>query len=69
MKSEVECIGGRQDVLGFQKILWIRIIITVNHKPLTVECSNVTFSDSDTTTSIRKDIQGSLFILLVFEPA
>ena len=55
LKSEVECLGGRPDVLGVQNIFWYRIIIIVNQNPLMTECRNVVFFDSDTVTDRRKD--------------
>ena len=67
LKSEVECLGGRQGALIAQNNLWIRIIIIVYHNPLTTECSDVVFGDSDTATDRSKDRQGNLFILLVSE--
>ena len=65
---EVECLGGRQYVLGIQNILWFRLINIVNHNPVTTDCSGVFFGGSYTATSISKDRQGSLFIILVSEP-
>ena len=59
--------GQAQHTRG-EKILWIRIIITVKHNTLTTDCRNMLFSESYTTTVISKDIQGSLFILLFSEP-
>ena len=66
LKSEVDCIWGRKDVLGDRKILWSRIIFIVNRNKLTMECINVVFGDSYTAISRRKDRQGSLLILLIF---
>ena len=68
LKYEVECLGGRQDVLGVQSILLNIIIIIVNHNNLMTERSNVIFCDSDTATARSKDSQGSLFILLISGP-
>ena len=43
MKYKVECIEGRQDILGYLKIIWSRIIIIVKKNTLTMEFSNVAF--------------------------
>ena len=67
LNSKVDYLRVSKDVIGVWKMLWSSIIITDNHNPLTVECSNIDFGDSNTATAIRKDIQGSLFILIVSE--
>ena len=68
LKYEVEPLWGRKDVLGARKIFQNKLIVAVNRNPLTTECSNVRFDNSDTKNTIKKDRQGNILILIVFVP-
>ena len=45
-----------------------RVVVIIKCYPLTTECGNVSLHHIDTMTDWRENGQGSLFVLLVFEP-
>ena len=46
-----------------------RAVVVINFFPLMTECGNASLRHSDPMTPWREDGQGSLFVLLVSEPA